>query len=107
MPQVKEPEGRFKIADADRHVIEEFKKNPVGHHSPALQRVLNRMRGQPMADKFCLIIEEPYKKWRLAQTTGDRSKPVKMLNKTFTSLDDAEWHVFKLRWKMYTGETLK
>ncbi len=60
-----------------------------------------------MADKYCLIIEKPFKKWRLAMTTGDRAQPVKALDKTFDSLEEAEWHVFKLRWKMYTGETLK
>ncbi|MSO69458.1 MAG: ABC transporter permease [Alphaproteobacteria bacterium] len=107
MPQIQELEGRFKVTEADRRVVAEFKKNPVGHHTPELQQVLNRFRGAPMADKYCLIIETPFKKWRLGQTTGDRAQPVKPLDKTFTSLEDAEWHVFKLRWKMHTGETLK
>ena len=29
-------------------LIQEFKENPVGHHSPQLQRLLNVMRGAPM-----------------------------------------------------------
>ena len=107
MPQVQEPEGRFKISAADRRVIEEFRKNPVGHHSPQLQQVLNRFRGAGMADKYCLVTLKPHKKWQLAQTTGERGKPLKMLDQTFDSLEEAEWHVFKLRWKLHTGETLK
>ena len=107
MPQIQEPEGRFKISKADRRVIAEFKKCPVGHHTPELQQVLNKFRGAPMADKYCLVTLTPYKKWRLGMTTGDRAEPVKLLDSTFTSLEDAEWHVFKLRWKMHTGETLK
>lgn len=107
MPQIQEPEGRFKVSDADRRVIEEFKKCPVGHHSPELQQVLNKFRGAPMADKYCLVTLKPFKKWQLAMTTGDRAQPVKLLDKTFDSIEEAEWHVFKLRWKMYTGETLK
>jgi len=107
MPQLREPEGRFHVKDADRRVIEEFRKCPVGHHSPELQQVLNKFRGAPMADKYCLITLKPFKKWRLGVTTGDRAQSVKPLDKTFDSLEEAEWHVFKLRWKMYTGETLK
>lgn len=107
MPQIQEPEGRFKVSEADRRVIDEFKKCPVGHHSPELQKVLNKFRGAPMADKYCLVILKPHRKWQLAQTTGVRGKPVKLLDETFDSIEAAEWHVFKLRWKMYTGETLK
>jgi hypothetical protein len=107
MPQIQEPEGHFKVTKADRRVIEEFHKCPVGHHTPALQQVLNKFRGAPMADKYCLVTLKPFKQWQLAMTTGVRNEPVKLLKETFTSIDDAEWHVFKLRWKMYTGETLK
>jgi hypothetical protein len=30
-----------------------------------------------------------------------------MLSKKFTSLEEAEWYVFKLRWKQLRGETLR
>lgn len=90
----------------DRLLIEEFKQNPIGHHSPDLQRLLNRLRGAPMADKHCLIVVDPNRQWRLAKTTGIRGEPVKLLPQRFTNLVDAEWHVFKLRWKALTGETL-
>ena len=72
----------------------------------SLQRVLNKFRGAGMADKYCLVNLKPHKKWQLAQTTGDRSKPVKLLDQTFDSLEEAEWHVFKLRWEALTGQKL-
>jgi hypothetical protein len=106
MTRIKEPTGRFHVSDADRKVIAEFKKTPVGHHTPALQRVLNRFRGAGMTDKYCLIMTKPYREWQLAMTTGDRAQPVKLLKEKFRRIEDAEWHVFKLRWKLYTGETL-
>ena len=90
----------------DRLLIEEFKQNPIGHHSPDLQRLLNRLRGAPMADKHCLVVVDPNRQWRLAKTTGVRGEPIKLLPQRFTNLVDAEWHVFKLRWQALTGETL-
>lgn len=89
-----------------RALIEEFKHNPIGHHSPALQRLLNRLRGAPMADKFCLVVVKPNREWQLAKTSGVRGQPIKTLARRFTSMAEAEWYVFRLRWKALTGESL-
>lgn len=92
---------------ANNELIEEFRENPIGHHSPELQRLLNKLRGAPVADKYCLVVLKPSREWQLAKTTGVGGKPLKMLNKKFTKLEDAEWYVFKQRWKTMTGETLR
>ncbi len=91
----------------DRRLIEEFRRTPIGHHSPDLQRLLNRMRGAPMADKHCVVVVKPNREWQLAKTSGVRGKPLKMLNKRFNKRADAEWYVFRQRWKALTGETLR
>ena len=91
----------------DQRLIEEFKRNPIGHHSPELQRLLNRMRGTPMEDKYCLVVVEPNREWQLAKTTGKPGEPVKTVNKRFSSMVDAEWYVFRQRWKAMTGKTLR
>ena len=91
----------------DRQLIEEFKRNPIGHHSPDLQILLNRMRGAPMEDKFCVVVVKPNREWQLAKASGVRGKPLKMLNRRFRKRADAEWYVFKQRWKALTGETLR
>ena len=96
----------FHTGADDRELIEEFRANPIGHHSPALQKLLNRMRGAPMADKYCLLVVEPNREWQLAKTTGKRGAPVKPLARRFTSMAEAEWYVFRQRWKALTGETL-
>ena len=31
----------YRIKSEDAQYIEEFRKNPIGHHSPGLQRILN------------------------------------------------------------------
>lgn len=88
------------------HLAQEFKAKPIGKHSAELQKILNLFRGEAQKDKYVLVCTEPYKRWALAQLTGVRGEPVRMTNEVFHSLEEAEWHVFKLRWKKYTGRDL-
>ena len=59
-----------------------------------------------MKGKHCLVCTKPGREWRLAQLSGVRGKPVKLLDKTFDNIDDAERYVFRLRWKQHTGKAL-
>ena len=97
----------YRIKPEDRHLADEFRRNPIGHHSPQLQRILNLFRGAPMAGKFVLITRKPHREWILGQLTGKRGEPIKLTNHVFHSIEEAEWHVFKERWKMYTGESIE
>ncbi len=106
MSDIHEATENYRPSADDRRLIEEFRRNPIGHHSPDLQRLLNRMRGAPMADKYCLVVVKPNREWQLARTSGVRGKPLKMLGQRFTSMADAEWYVFRQRWKALTGESL-
>lgn len=38
----------YKIQPEDRQVIQEFRRNPIGNHSPRLQRIMNLFRGAPI-----------------------------------------------------------
>lgn len=107
MAELNEAHENYRPHADDRRLIEEFKQNPIGHHSPDLQRLLNRMRGAPMADKYCLVVIKPNREWQLARTTGKAGEPVKLLSRRFTSQAEAEWYVFRQRWKALTGETLR
>ena len=84
----------------------EFMAAPVGLHSPGLQRVLNVLRGEPLAGKYVLIEVTPHRQWRLAQLTGERGKPVTVLDTLFTDLATAEREVFALRWREHVGQDL-
>ena len=50
-----------------RHLVDEFRANPVGIHSPELQKVLNVFRGVEMADKYVPVCVKPHREWMLAQ----------------------------------------
>lgn len=92
----------------DRSLAEEFRKQPIGHHSPELERVLFLFRGQDMAGKFVLIEDEPLRKWRIGQLSGRRGDPVEIVSDTvFESIEEAEWEIFKRRWKLHFGEDLE
>jgi len=80
--------------------------SPVGLHSPGLQRVLNAMRGEPLAGKYVLVEIVPHHQWQLARLTGERGQPVPLLDRVFTDLLDAERAIFTLRWKEHVGEDL-
>jgi hypothetical protein len=99
--------GTYRIQPQDKEVIPEFRRAPIGNHSPRLQRILNLFRGAPMADKYVLVCRRPHEEWVLAQLTGKRGEPLRMTNQVFRSIEEAEWHVFKQRWKHYTGEELE
>jgi hypothetical protein len=97
----------FKIDTRRKDLVEEFRRNPIGHHSAELQLILNLFRGAPVAEKYVLVATEPHKMWALAQLPARRGEAPRMLNRAFRSQEEAEWEVFKLRWERYTGETLE
>ena len=81
----------YKVSERDQNIVEEFRQNPIGHHSPALQRVLNVLRGEPTAGKYVLICTKPHKEWVLGQLPENKGKPVTILkDQVFTSLEEAE-----------------
>ena len=98
----------YKLNPADKHLAEEFRKKPIGHHSPALQKVLNLFRGQPQDGKYVLVCTKPHEEFVLATLPARRGQPIRLLhNRVFTSIEEAEWEVFKMRWEQFTGEKLE
>ncbi|MGE0821288.1 MAG: hypothetical protein AB7G75_17230 [Candidatus Binatia bacterium] len=97
----------YKISQDDSKLKDEFDRTPIGHHSPALQRVLNVLRGEDQKDKYVLICTKPHKEWAIGQLSGERGKPVKILKaQVYTNIEDAEREIFRRRWKKHTGKEL-
>lgn len=85
----------------------EYRDNVKGPHSPALQQLLVRMRWGPIAGRYVLIVLEQGCRWQLGRLPGERGRKVERFDGVeFTSLDEAEWHVFKLRWHEMAGAPL-
>ena len=58
--------------------------------------------------RYCAIVREPFESWVIGRLSGVRGKaPEVFEDRVFTSLDEVEWEVFRLRWKQLTGEDLE
>ncbi|WP_378942324.1 hypothetical protein [Mesorhizobium sp. ANAO-SY3R2] len=96
------------IFDPERlDLAREFRDNINGPHSRDLQQLLVRMRWGPVEGRYVLLVLEPGKRWRLGRLPPKRGQKVELFDDVeFTSLADAEWHVFKLRWEALAGAPL-
>jgi hypothetical protein len=84
----------------------EFKAKPYGRHSDELQRILNLFRSDPLPGNYCVVCTRPHREWALARFRRTSRESVDLLGPVFTSLAQAEWEVFKLRWQRHTGRAL-
>lgn len=98
----------FRIDPKRLDLAAEFRANPVGIHSPELQAALTVMRSLPLEQRYVLVRRKPYGEWVLAQLTGVRNEPPRIYHdRVFHSAEEAEWAIFKLRWKHATGHELR
>ncbi|GAA0019861.1 hypothetical protein [Bradyrhizobium diazoefficiens] len=105
MDHTSDPSAMRYVIDPSRlDLVEEFRASPLGVHSPELRKLLARMRwGRPEGR----LVLEPGRAWRLSCIPKRRGDPMPFVDdRVFTSLAEAEWHVFKLRWQETTGATL-
>ena len=96
----------YRVSHNKKYLADEFMANPFGRASPELQRVLMAFRGEPLEGKPVLICTKPFEEWTLALHSGRRGVAPKLTEHKFTSLEEAERFVFRLRWKKHTGHDL-
>lgn len=92
-------------------LVEEFRRAPRGPHGEELQKLLHRLRWagdfEAGAGRYVLVVRTPGKEWQLGRLPRERGKPIEVMgNRLFTSIAEAEWEVFKLRWEALTGKKL-
>jgi branched-chain amino acid transport system permease protein len=94
-------------ADHDRQYIEEFRRKPIGAHSPGLMRLLTAMRFDPSGRQVILVCRKPFAEWVIGEMPPSRSDPIAIEDgPVFTSREEAEWEVFRRRWRRLTGEAI-
>jgi hypothetical protein len=91
----------------DLPLAKAYRESPSGPHSPDTLRLLNRLRWEPMDDKHVLVCLERHQRWVIGKLGVGRGAPVQLIeDRVFSSREEAEWTVFKWRWKNLTGEEL-
>ena len=99
--------ARYQLQESDLQFAQEFLTEPIGYHSPGLQRVLNRMRGADWDYKYVLLVKERYSLWQLGKLPKRRGSKVEIIEgAVFTDLFEAERDIFNRRWKDLTGQDL-
>ena len=56
-------------------LVEEHRRRPVGHHSPALAQVLAYLRQAPTAGKLAAYAVEPGRSWQVVRLSGVPGRP--------------------------------
>src|SRR6218665_1274635 len=74
----------------------------TGQHSPALQRLINWLRSDPMEGKLALRCTVPHREWQLPGMNG-RGLPMSRLEETYHDIDDAERAIFRHRVRARLG----
>jgi hypothetical protein len=100
-------DDRMKKAEREKYrdLIREFRSQPYGRHSPALQHMLNDLRLKAKPPRYAIVCRQPGREWVLAKLGDQRGAPIEILeNQIFTSRAEAEWLCFRLRWQTLNGE---
>lgn len=108
MDHTSDPQALRYVIDPGRlDLVDEFRASPLGVHSPELRKLLARMRWGKPQGRLVLIVVEAGRSWRLSRIPENRGDPMPFIgDQVFTSLEQAEWHVFRIRWQEMTGATL-
>lgn len=86
-------------------LLAEHDRVPLGRHSTALNAELERLRMLPLPGKHFLFMSKPGEEWMLARISADAPHTLLVRpDVVFTSIDDAERHVFRLRLAEEAGE---
>jgi hypothetical protein len=109
MDHTSDPGAARYAPDAARTALaREFRANIRGPYSKPLQQLVHRMRWGAWQGRYVLLVLEPGRRWGLARMPAERGQPVEVFpDCVFDSLEEAEWHVFQLRWQLITGRPLE
>ena len=86
----------------ERELIRRFRRNPMGPYDAELQAFLLPLRNLAAPGKHGLMRRPAERGWTLVRL-GGRSGPVEIVGGLWTSRADAEWAVFRARWKAVRG----
>ena len=85
----------------------EFRENPIGRHSPDLQKLVKLLRWERIESRYLLVQPRRGDPWFLAHTTGPKGHALEIFRgHGFPDLPSAYWALFKARWEANTGERL-
>ena len=95
----------YEIDPSRTDLVEEFDANPGGPYSPALTKVVNRLRLGPMVERYILVCTKRAREWTIGKMPTVRGQKVELLeDAVYEDYAAATRKVFRLRWKAVTGQ---
>ena len=89
-------------------LVEEFRRSPLGPHSPELTLLVNRLRLIPAEERHFIVCTSRAREWVVGKMPARRGAPLELVTgAVFDDYADAVWEVFRLRWQTVTGEVLR
>jgi len=85
-------------------LVEEHRRNPRGHHSNALDRVLRFFRVTPIPGKEIVIESVPFEEYRIGVMTDVPGRPAEVLPEIYGSYEETLHAVFLRRVARLRGE---
>src|SRR5690349_24654745 len=73
-------------------LIAEHRSNPLGHHSEALQRVLQYFRRQPLAGKYVAVMTKPWSEYKIGVLPGIRGRAPTLLDDEVYETEEGVLH---------------
>lgn len=105
--QEERAQDMYQIDPSRLDLVEEYRSNPDGPHRAELKLVINRLRLMPFHERHVLVCTKRGREWRLARVPAARGAPVELFEgQVFDDLREAEWEVFRRRWKTVTGQDI-
>ncbi|MDQ1425597.1 MAG: hypothetical protein QOD72_3095 [Acidimicrobiaceae bacterium] len=77
-------------------LVEEHRRNPLGHHSAELDMVLYFLRGDPLPDdpRLVVVIVKPEREWAIGEHSRQKGVPVLVREGIYESVEEIEHAVF-------------
>ena len=97
----------YRIDTSRTDLVEEFRANPSGPHSPELTLLVNRLRLEPIEERIILVCTRRGREWTLARMPAVRGARLELFeDRVFHDYEVAVWEVFRMRYEAVTGQEL-
>ncbi|NGM86029.1 small subunit of N,N-dimethylformamidase [Parapusillimonas sp. SGNA-6] len=92
----------YEIQPEDAELLKYFRTTTTKTRPLKLNRLLNRLRMEPMEGKQVIVCTKPYSEYAIGTLGKKRGDPVALAAKRYSSLADAQWDILKIRWALHS-----
>lgn len=92
----------YEIQAEDAALLKFFRTTTTKTRPLKLNRLLNRLRMEPMAGKQVIVCTKPYSEFAIGTLGEKRGDPVQLQAERYTRLADAQWAILKIRWAIHS-----